>query len=329
MSLKMRRWVSAGFWLCLAVLLCACPTPAVRAEELYAWKDDAGAVHVVDSLAKVPEVYRGKLVGSGTELTDLWDGNVLRKLPLPNDAQMHFQQMLTPHFEVFWEQGLGVGRVGVIPLSEGEVPRRLEELLERAGNDVEQRLGLRAEHRVQVLLYRRASYQARYGETFPFRTAGFYDGRIHVAADALDSKRLPPLIRHEYAHAIFWEYVGSHRPFWLNEGLAGLAARRSVRLTDGERRQLGRVVESGTWIELEALGGGFGGLTKGRVAQAYLQSTAAAAWILETVAAHDRGLFLREMGREETASMAFMRFLGIEPETFDHVLREAIRNGAL
>jgi len=201
--------------------------------------------------------------------------------------------------------------------------------LEQACEDVEKQLGVQARNRVPVLLYRRASYQVRYGETFPFRTAGFYDGRIHVAADALDSKRLPALIRHESAHAIFWEYVGSHRPFWLNEGLAGLAARRSVALTDDERIQLRRVVESGTWIELESLVGGFAGLTKGRVVQAYLQSTAAAAWILEAIAAHDRGTFLREMGSEEGAQTAFMRFLGVEPKTFDHVLREAIRRGAL
>jgi len=291
------------------------------------WRDGAGAIHLTDDPGSVPETYREKLVEPGAELSEIWDGEVLRRLPVPNDAKIQFELLRTPHFEVFWENSLADERVGPISGGRGAAPRVLGALLEEASVDVKQKLGLRSPGKVEVLLYHRSSYRDRYGEKFPFRTAGFYDGRIHVAADALASTRLMHLIRHEYSHALFREQVRSDRPFWLNEGFAELAGRNASHLELEELARLRGVNAEGNWVALRDLEAGFSRLRAEQVPWAYLESAAAAAWIEGQIPPRRRGELLQRRGGEALEFDAvFREFLGLGVDELDGVIRASLRS---
>ncbi len=177
-----------------------------------------------------------------------------------------------------------------------------------------------------VVLYGKAAYVRTHGHRFTFRTVGFFDGRIHVVSAAHPAGELRKLLFHEYAHALFRERVGGDRPFWLNEGLAELAEQRALGRTGmprGDRQRLVRAATDGGWIPLARLGPGFDGLTDREARLAYLEATAAAAWVVARTSAPERARLLGRLGEGASADTALRETLGVDVRGIDAALRQA------
>ncbi len=316
---KSCRWILAS---CL-ILCSGGALSQVAAAETLIWKDEAGAVHLTDNPDLVPEDARDSLVESGDALTELWDGNVRRKLPLPEDSKIAFEVMRTPFFEVFWEPGIEE-REGVISGSQA-LMRGFAHSLDEAASQVHGLLGVRPTQRVEVLIYRRSSYRQLYEQKFPFASAGFFDGRIHIAADALHSSRVLRLVRHEYTHALFGERVGGDRPFWMNEGLAVLASRNGQGLSEEEGQELAGRIEEGKWIALTELEPGFARFDQEEVRWVYLQSVAAVTWIEARLTPSARGKLLGRMGEEKDLDAVFQEFFKLDRAGVDAKVRATLQ----
>ena len=161
---------------------------------------------------------------------------------------------------------------------------RALELLERARARLEQSLGRTLDRTLEVRLYTRAQYMDSYKHRFGFATVGFYDGAIHVVSARHPREALFALLLHEYVHAMFEDALGSHEPFFINEGIADREeerARGRDELSRGEWRELLDALRGKTWIRLGALVRGFGGLEGKRALLAYLESRAAVQLIEE------------------------------------------------
>jgi hypothetical protein len=150
-------------------------------------------------------------------------------------------------------------------------------VLDRARAHLEDSLGRSVDKVLEVRLYTKAQYLEAYEHRFGFATVGFYDGVIHVVAGRHPKQDLYALLVHEYAHAIFEEVLGSHQPFFLNEGIADREeerARGREQLSRGEWRQLLDARRGDGWIRLASIVRGFGGLQGRRALLAYIESRA-------------------------------------------------------
>ncbi|MBI3183711.1 MAG: tetratricopeptide repeat protein [Myxococcales bacterium] len=101
---------------------------------------------------------------------------------------------------------------------EGKVVAALEEAHEAARRV----LGAVRDSPVEVVLYRKEEFAARFGEHRAKRLAGLYlEGAIHLNdAVEIDAEQRATLV-HEYVHATMDEHGGEGRmPTWLSEGLA-------------------------------------------------------------------------------------------------------------
>jgi hypothetical protein len=174
----------------------------------------------------------------------------------------------TRHFRVSYDHSFAGRQFGDLAL----------EMLERARGSLSESLGRTVERTLEVRLYTRAQYLESYEHRFGFATVGFYDGAIHVVSARHPRDDLSALLIHEYVHAIFEEALGSHEPFFLNEGIADREeerARGRTALSRGEWRELLDALRGKTWLRLGTLVRGFGGLEGHRALLAYLESRAA------------------------------------------------------
>ena len=131
---------------------------------------------------------------------------------------------------------------------------------------------------LEVRLYTKAHYLEAYKHRFGFATVGFYDGAIHVVSAQRPRNELYALVVHEYVHALFKDAVGTHQPFFLNEGMAvgeEERARGRPQLSREEWRRLLDALRGDTWIPLDSLVQGFSGVQGSRALLAYLESRAA------------------------------------------------------
>lgn len=178
-----------------------------------------------------------------------------------------------------------------------------------------------------VVLYGQAAYLQAHRHRFSFQTVGFYDGRIHVVSAAHPAGELRALLFHEFTHAIFRERSGDDRPYWLNEGLAelaGRAARQREGLSRSERQQLRAAIEDGRWTPLPKLSPGFAGLSDVSARAAYLQSTAAAEWVMRHTDAAARAELLRRLGAGESEDEALRAVVGRDTPGIDAAVREEV-----
>ena len=155
---------------------------------------------------------------------------------------------------------------------------RVLEMLAKVRGQMSQAIGRQLARTLEVRLYTKAQYLESYKHRFGFATVGFYDGMIHVVAARHPRNDLYALLIHEYAHALFEDALGSHQPFFLNEGIADGAeehARGRGELSRGEWRQLLDAIRGKTWIRLGSIVRGFGGLEGREALLAYLESRAA------------------------------------------------------
>jgi hypothetical protein len=199
--------------------------------------------------------------------------------------------------------------------------------LEEARAALAEGLGVVPREPTGVVLYGKAAYLRAHGHRFSFQTVGFFDGRIHVASAAHPAGELRALLFHEYSHALFRERSGGHKPFWLNEGLAELAEQRALArppLTRSERSRLRAAIEAGAWVPLGELADGFGGLDDAQARLAYLESTAAAAWVEGRTDAAARARLLDRLGQGWSPDRAFGAALGVDTAAVDAAVRQEV-----
>lgn len=94
-------------------------------------------------------------------------------------------------------------------------------VLESAYDEADERLGLRPERPITVVVYDPAVFDAQFRGRFRFPVAGFYGGQVHIRGDTVVNDRLVAVLHHEHVHAAFDAEVGRLvLPAWLNEGVA-------------------------------------------------------------------------------------------------------------
>ncbi len=232
-----------------------------------------------------------------------------------------FVDLDSPHFRVSFDSELGRASPHYSEIVVG--------FLERARIRVGERLGVTPEEPMGVVLYGKAAYLRAHRHRFSFQTVGFFDGRIHVVSAAHPERELRDLLFHEYTHAMFREQTGGDRPFWLNEGLAELSEREDLShdgLTRSERVSLHNRIDEGSWIPLRRLAPSFSGLDNSDARVAYLEATAAAAWIdAHTDRAARRRLLMR-LGNGASSDRALVEAVGLDTDGIDRAVREAIRS---
>jgi hypothetical protein len=199
--------------------------------------------------------------------------------------------------------------------------------LEEARSSVSTRLGAVPDESMGVVFYGKAAYLEAHRHRFSFQTVGFFDGRIHVVSAAHPAGELRALLFHEYSHAVYREQTGGDRPYWLNEGLAEISERESLRqegLTRSERRALRDAIDTEKWIPLRRLAPSFSGLDDEGARAAYLESAAAAQWIAEQTKPAQRAKLLGMLGTGLDVDQAFLAILGVDTDAVDRAVREAI-----
>ncbi len=202
------------------------------------------------------------------------------------------------------------------------------DVLERARVAMLRTLGRELSEPLEVRLYTRAHYLEKYKHRFGFATVGFYDGAIHVVSARRPKNELYALVVHEYAHALFKDAVGSHQPFWLNEGIADgeeERARGRPQLSREEWRRLLDSLREDTWIPLESLVQGFSGVQGSRALLAYLESRAALEHITN---AHPRAIagFLARCAKGEPWEAALQSETGWSMASLERSLKEDVRS---
>jgi hypothetical protein len=225
----------------------------------------------------------------------------------------------TTHFRIQYDSELAGGS--------RDYPRKVARFLEEARSSVGQRLAAVPSEPLGVVLYGKAAYLQAHRHRFSFQTVGFFDGRIHVVSAAHPAGELRKLLFHEYTHALFRERTGGDRPFWLNEGLAEISEREPVAgepLTRSERARLRAAIESGRWIPLDELRVGFSGFRDEQARLAYLESTAAAAWIEARTQPRERARLLEGLGRGIESERVLSEVVGVDTLGVDAAVRQEI-----
>jgi hypothetical protein len=234
-------------------------------------------------------------------------------------SEAHFVQVPAEHFRVEFDAELAAGSADY----GAEVVRFLDDSRRQVGG----MLGVFPAEPTGVVLYSRSAYAETHRERFSFQTVGFYDGRIHVVSAAHPAGELRALLFHEYTHALFRDRVGAHRPFWLNEGWAELAEQLALGrppLTRSERSQLRTAIGAGRWIPLARLAASFAGLGDAEARLAYLESTAAAAWIAARTHPPDRARLLDHLGAGAPPDVALLAVVGADTAGVDAAVRAEI-----
>lgn len=280
----------------------------------------------MDTAARHLEAF---LAAAGEE-HDAWRESARRRLAAVGDEKrlaasqaaegpLRLAAAESPNFRIQYDERLGEAR--------SDYARTVARYLEDARAHALARLGVAPAEPIGVIFYGKAAYLAAHKHRFSFPTVGFYDGRIHVASAAHPAGELRALLFHEYVHAVFAERTGGHRPFWLNEGLAELAERASSGqelLTRRERAVLRDRIEAGEWIPLADLAAGFGGLAEGAARLAYLEATAAAAWISARTTPERIAALLDRLAAGEAPDAALRATVGADTAAIDAGVRSEV-----
>lgn len=276
------------------------------------------ASHLRDFLATAGDALAPWRASAERRLAALSDEERLTQPPASRTPVLAVERE-HPNFRLELDPALTTGSADYLPT----VIRYLEEA--RAWGVT--RLGVEPSEPTGVVLYGRAAYLRAHRHRFSFQTVGFFDGRIHVVSAAHPAGELRALLFHEYTHALFRERTSGDGPYWLNEGLAELAgreARNQPPLSRSEREQLRAAIDDGRWVPLARLSAGFAGLSDVAARSAYLQSTAAAAWLVRRTDAAGRSEILRRLGEGESEDEALRAVLGRDTRGVDAAVREEI-----
>jgi hypothetical protein len=280
---------------------------------------DASEGHLRAFLASAGDAFEPWRASAERRLARLEDE---RRLLEPKSDELRLVAHQSEHFRMQVDEALQ--RAGAPGF-----PRQVLGYLEEARSAGEARLGVVPAEATAVVLYGRAAYLRAHQHRFSFQTVGFFDGRIHVVSAAHPAGELRSLLFHEYTHALFREATGGDRPFWLNEGLAELAERRSrgmPALSRGERILLREQAAGSGWIPLRQLAPSFGGLSDEQARVAYLEATAAAEWIESHTDRAARARLLALVGQGRSDDEALRAVLGRDTDALDAALRKALES---
>ena len=206
-------------------------------------------------------------------------------------------------------------------------PRTAMGFLEEARKEVAELIGVEPVEPLGVVFYGRAAYTKAHAHRFSFRTVGFFDGQIHVAAPAHPSQELRSLLFHEYTHALFREQTGGDRPYWLNEGLAEQVERRAQggpASSRSERVALRSRIAAGQWIPLRRLAQSFAGLNNQEARAAYLESVVTVEWITDHTDSAARAHLLRGLGAGRSPDLMLYETFGFDTEGLDRTVQEHV-----
>ncbi len=230
----------------------------------------------------------------------------------------HEESFDTPNFRIVYDHQFA-GR---------DYGRRVARTLERVREHMRGAIGLEMERPLDVRLYTKAHYLQSYKHRFGFATVGFYDGTIHVVSARHPRDELYALLVHEYGHALFKEALGSHQPFFLNEGICDREeerARGKLRVARGEWRQLFDALRDDSWIPLHSIVRGFGGLEGKRALLAYLESRAVVEMIEERWPGAT-GRWLRRCAAGAAWEDALRAEIGLDVEALELALQDEVRS---
>ena len=277
-------------------------------------------LHLQKFLASAGEAYEPQRAAARQKLAELAD-----ERRLADAARLagrdEWVGVTHPNFRVYYD--------AVLDDASPDYATRVVDYLEAAHAEVGERLGSIPEEPLGVMLYGKAAYLRAHRHRFSFQTVGFFDGRIHVVSAAHPAGELRALLFHEYAHAVFRERSGGDRPYWLNEGMAELAERASRKLpglSRDERSSLRRRIDAGEWIPLRRLAPSFAGLTDEDARAAYVQSTAAAEWIVARTTREGRGRVLAALDEGVGDDVALERVLGMDTAAIDAAVMGWVRS---
>jgi len=191
-------------------------------------------------------------------------------------ADGEFEKRTSSHFVLYQD-------VDIDETSGLRGSRRFEqdvlEVLEEAYDAVDERLGLRPDGPITVVVYDPAVFDRHFAGRFRFPVAGVYGGRIHIRGDVRVTPRLAGVLHHELVHAALDAETGGRLlPAWLNEGLAEWFEARVAgqrRLPPAYARHLAGLAAAGRLRPLADLSApSFAGLGPEGARDAYAQSYA-------------------------------------------------------
>lgn len=191
-------------------------------------------------------------------------------------ADGEFSKRTSSHFVLY--QDVDIDRVSGFRGS-----RRFEssvlEILESAYDRLDERIGLRPDRPITVVIYDPDVFDGRFAGLFRFPAAGFYGDSIHVRGSTAVTTQLAAVLHHELVHAALGQASPSLViPAWLNEGLAEWFEARALgkrRLSSAERESLGAWAEGKALYSLQELATpALGHLPPAAARMAYLQSYA-------------------------------------------------------
>ena len=273
------------------------------------------------------EHLRSFLTHAGSEL-EPWRASARERLAALEDERRLIRAASTPsEFHALSSANFHVQYDRALALATPDYAATVLRYLEEAHDHLAREWGVAPAEPTGVVLYGKAAYVLAHSHRFSFDTVGFYDGRIHVVSAAHPAGELRSLLFHEYTHALFRESAGSDRPFWLNEGLAELAERASQgrpALARSERARLRRAIDEGSWLPLRRLAPSFSGLDQDGAKLAYLEATAAAAWLEARTDVEARRALVRALGRGRSADAALLQAVGLDTDGVDDALRRTI-----
>jgi hypothetical protein len=203
------------------------------------------------------------------------------------------------------------------------------DVLENAHDRVADILDVRPRWKQRVVIYDPAEFDRRFGQSFGFRAAGFFDGAIHVRGGTVVDARVARTLHHEYVHCALAAAAPTLAlPGWVNEGLAEWFENLAVGkrgLSGGERAFLADAARRGLLGPLAALATpSFAHQDGATAAVSYVHAYAA----LDLLARRkgDRGLrdFVRTLLRTGSADAALRRTYSLDTASLDAALRAEI-----
>lgn len=157
--------------------------------------------------------------------------------------------------------------------------------------------------RVSVIVYTEADLRRAYNQRD--WAIGFYDGRLRVRADELNTPGGPALIAHELAHAFLHHRYGATLPVWLHEGLAQIQEGDRLR-SDEELKQEERLANGTDWVPLKWLDTRFTRpANTADVGRAYVQARLAVRRLLDAYGAEAMYKFLDRLSLGDAVPEAF------------------------
>lgn len=200
-----------------------------------------------------------------------------------------------------------------------DIGGQILDALEEAYTWAAAKLGYYPERQTPVILYTQRQFSGLTGS--PEWVAGLYDGKIRLPIGGLGQVggSVKALLAHEFMHVMVRDMAGNKVPYWLNEGLAEIAARE---LDDPALVHLGAAADQGHLFPLDELNVAFRGIATNRIALAYEQSYSFVRYLIDRFGWFQMAELLRQYKNGATNVEAFERVYGDYAADFSSLERD-------